>query len=680
MDGPGHLLSLKVMRLSRPALASAWEPFYSNSPSFSAHSTASVLSLQGSAPLPGHPKTLRDLTNASTLLTLPSSFGAIQLGETFSGALAVNNESAAAVDGVVLRVEMQTATSKILLAELGGPTLSLVAGETLESMVHHEIKELGQHVLACTVSYQLPPGARRPMVAGTSAAAGGDVDDAGLQTFRKFYKFAVTNPLSVKTKVHVPRSPSAQLSAKERTKVFLEVHIQNLTSEPMWFERIVFEPAPEWDVQDTNLLPDGQRTLFSGSMAMMQPQDTRQYIYVLSETNPPSIPAQHAPGTILPLGRLDISWRSSFGEPGRLLTSMLSRRIPFPPNPPPPRPQQPQQMSALPLHLQRSTTVSGLSPHPPSRSSTPPAGGPAPYRPSSPFRNRPMSVPPRPQSPLTTSSAGTGSHPIAAAAAAHLVPPVDPIDVDLVVRSIPHGALPVDKPFRVACTLGVAASVREGRQRTLSLAVQHVQLQSAAPAAAPDVVAPLPTTASHLPPLAAAGATTAPSSPAARTPLVLLGGPFVGSPRTTQQLAGPEAADESTLRVPPPEPVAGDEGRYEKLRGATHFVGPSTLLVPPLTFVARTIPETSTWTPFGGGGDDKKDVGGAGATKKEEHFWEFELAYAPLKTGFVPVGGLRVLLLEDRVDGGAEAYADKRTSVPATLREWDVIGEIWVKS
>jgi trafficking protein particle complex subunit 13 len=175
-------------------LASAWEPFYSNSPSFSAHSTASVLSLQGSTPLAGHPKTLRDLTNASTLLTLPSSFSATLLGETFSGALAVNNESAATVDGVTLRVEMQTSTSKVLLVEIGGPTLSLVAGDTFEATVHHEIKELGQHVLACTVSYQLPPGARRPATAMT-AAVGTDPaevgDDTGLQTFRKFYRFVV---------------------------------------------------------------------------------------------------------------------------------------------------------------------------------------------------------------------------------------------------------------------------------------------------------------------------------------------------------------------------------------------------------------------------------------------------------------------------------------------------------
>ena len=97
------------------------------------------------------------------------------------------------VDCVNLRIEMQTAASKVLLADIGGPTLSLVAGDTLESTVHHEIKELGQHVLACTVSYQLPPGARRPATSAATTALGGvdTGDDNELQTFRKFYKFAV---------------------------------------------------------------------------------------------------------------------------------------------------------------------------------------------------------------------------------------------------------------------------------------------------------------------------------------------------------------------------------------------------------------------------------------------------------------------------------------------------------
>ncbi len=105
----------------------------------------------------------------------------------------------------------------------------------------------------------------------------------------------------------------------------------------------------------------------------------------------------------------------------------------------------------------------------------------------------------------------------------------------------------------------------------------------------------------------------------------------------------------------------GDEARYDKLRGATRFAPGS-----------------------GGGGDN--DVGGntttgAPTAGKEVQFWDFELEYTPLRTGFVPVGGLRVLVLEDRVQGAEEEYPERRSSgAPAVLKEWDVIGEIWVKS
>ena len=108
--------------------------------------------------------------------------------------------------------------------------------------------------------------------------------------------------------------------------MFLEVHIQNLTQDAMWLERMQFECVDGWQVQDANgaCSPadalSGQ--LFSGSMALMQPQDVRQYIYILSPKVLPPFPVAHTPGSILALGRLDISWRSSFGEPGRLLTSV----------------------------------------------------------------------------------------------------------------------------------------------------------------------------------------------------------------------------------------------------------------------------------------------------------------------------------------------------------------------
>ena len=169
----------------RPSIASAWQPFYSSSPSFSAHSTASITSLQGKTPLPGHPKTLRDLTHATELLTLPSSFGAIQLGETFASCLCVNNEANVDIEAVTLKIEMQTLGAKVQLAEFGGSKFTLAAGGILENVVQHEIKELGQHVLACTVTYRLPANARYV------PSPAEDVGNPALQTFRKFYKFAV---------------------------------------------------------------------------------------------------------------------------------------------------------------------------------------------------------------------------------------------------------------------------------------------------------------------------------------------------------------------------------------------------------------------------------------------------------------------------------------------------------
>ena len=125
--------------------------------------------------------------------------------------------------------------------------------------------------------------------------------------------------------------------------------------------------------------------------------------------------------------------------------------------------------------------------------------------------------------------------------------------------------------------------------------------------------------------------------------------------------------------------MSGDETRYEKLRGATRFLGASTVLVPPMT-LARTsasadAPRSSSPSGGGGGGGDDPPP------SKEEQFWDFELEYTPLKTGFVLVGGLRVLLLEDQVHSTEDAYLPERRIVaPVVLKEWDVIGEIWVKS
>lgn len=93
------------------------------------------------------------------------------------------------INNIYLKVEMQTATTKIILSDSDGAGQQLAVGETLENVVHHEIKELGQHVLACTVTYRLPHDAR--IIPGASE----DSSDLTLMTFRKFYKFVVWSPL-----------------------------------------------------------------------------------------------------------------------------------------------------------------------------------------------------------------------------------------------------------------------------------------------------------------------------------------------------------------------------------------------------------------------------------------------------------------------------------------------------
>ncbi|KAI0371753.1 DUF974-domain-containing protein [Pilatotrama ljubarskyi] len=726
MDGGGQLLSLKVMRVSRPSLASSWEPFYSSSPSFSAHSTASITSLQGKTPLPGHPKTLRDLTHITELLTLPAAFGAIQLGETFSSCLSVNNDTNVDVEGVTVRVEMQTASSKALLAEFGGPDQRLSVGESLERVVSHEIKELGQHVLGCTVSYRVPPGIRHlpPQPA--------ESQDPGIQTFRKFYKFAVTNPLSVKTKVHVPRSPAALLSIQEREKVFLEVHIQNLTQEAMWLERMQFECVENWQVQDANVLEHAaagsKEYLFSGSTALMQPQDLRQYIYILSPKLVPFFPVTHAPGSILALGRLDISWRSNYGEPGRLLTSTLSRRIPLMQAPsasqtPPPGqlPAIKQPPSAIPLHLQRSSTIGGPPSRPQSpqlqqRPSSPPVNaGPALYRPGSPFRNRPASV-------------GPPAHPQSAGPVTTFAPPTQRIlgdvEADLLVTSIPRESTVVDKPFTIGFKLTVQAPAplprpdEPRRQRVLSLVVQrtHPPKQQNVAAAVASAVAtsagPPQTTWS---PRAPSSGFSTPSPYA--TPYrgdftdTLAQRLLVASPRRMHAETDSEAGTDGgetpgpsmhsagrVVELPPPELRSQPNADSKPAPSdSVTFLGTSALFLPPLRLpipIPRpTVASQERQTGHSRGisdstdssaDSDAEDLASRMDRLKVTASQEFELSYLPQKSGFITVGGLRVLLVGDRlVDEGDTVdgtISGQYATEPRTLKEWDVVSEVWVKS
>ncbi|KAG5651526.1 hypothetical protein H0H81_008338 [Sphagnurus paluster] len=633
MENPTHLLSLKVMRVSRPELASAWQPFYSSSPSFSAHSTASIVSLQTNSPLPGHPKTLRDLTHASELLTLPSSFGSIQLGETFSSCLCVNNEAHTDVHAVSIKVEMQTATAKVILAEFGGPDHKLVARNTLESIVHHEIKELGQHVLACAVTYRLPPNSR-------SLSSNEHPDDPNLQTFRKFYKFAVTNPLSVKTKVHLPKSPTAMLSPAQRDKVFLEVHIQNLTQEPMHFERMLFECAECWDVEDVNNDEvDGQS---SGPKVLMQPQDIRQCIYILTSKASSLTPFLPSPGSIIPLGRLDIFWRSSFGEPGRLLTSMLTRRIPIPPIPAQP------PASALPPYLKRNiSTIPPSRPQSPQLNQSRPGTPPPSHRPGSPSHSRPSSITvatPRPQSPFLV--------PVAAS--------LD-LDVNLVIRDIPQNAIRIEKPFTIPFTLVVSSALpqsKENVRRTIKVVVQHLRPHTVSALSFSNTIPPVLVEILSPRPPSSGLSTPSTATPTFNYALAHQKLVAAASPRqrALDTLERNSKTNADTVSLPPPH-FTGDNERKIVPSSVLH-TGPSAVYLPAIELkVSRQ------------------------ATDQLFAKHDFELSYLPTQKGFMTVGGLRILLVEDVLvnEGGTIDDSYRMGDAQArVLKEWDVVSEVWV--
>jgi hypothetical protein len=71
-----------------------------------------------------------------------------------------------------MRVEMHTAANKTALTEIGSGNERLAALASIETVVHFEIKELGQHTLACVVEYRTPQGEARE--------------------FSKYYKFPVS--------------------------------------------------------------------------------------------------------------------------------------------------------------------------------------------------------------------------------------------------------------------------------------------------------------------------------------------------------------------------------------------------------------------------------------------------------------------------------------------------------
>uniref|UniRef100_A0A2P2KNF7 Trafficking protein particle complex subunit 13 n=1 Tax=Rhizophora mucronata TaxID=61149 RepID=A0A2P2KNF7_RHIMU len=233
-----------------------------------------------------------DSFGLSGLLVLPQAFGAIYLGETFCSYISINNSSNFEVRDVIIKAEIQTERQRILLLDTSKtPVESVRAGGRYDFIVEHDVKELGAHTLVCTALYNDGDGERKYLP--------------------QFFKFIVSNPLSVRTKVRV---------VKETT--FLEACIENHTKTNLYMDQVEFEPTQHWSVKllkadehqsDKNSV---SREIFKQPALIRSGGGIHNYLYQLQLSS-------HNSAQSNVLGKLQITWRTNLGEPGRLQTQQI---------------------------------------------------------------------------------------------------------------------------------------------------------------------------------------------------------------------------------------------------------------------------------------------------------------------------------------------------------------------
>lgn len=223
--------------------------------------------------------------------------------------------------------------------------------------------------------------------------------------------------------------------------------------------------------------------------------------------------------------------------------------------------------------------------------------------------------------------------------------------MDLVITDIPRDSVVLGQAFTVSFKLTISALLSPSPEslRLITLAVQHVQ------PASPDPDRPQsPTQLAE---------TTSP-----RVIAIQSTSPLQGTPKTILSPIEGDALHYSPIPadavlLPPPYAAEQPDSNGPSVVGVT-FVGPSAVFLPSIPLRRQEL-------------EDKSPVQDTSAPKVEAS-QRFELTYIPVRKGFVTMCGLRVFLVGDKVEGvGAEP--DFQSEV-RKLREWDVIGEVWVKT
>lgn len=127
-----------MLRLTRPSLASA-APITCDSKDLPGNLLNNALqqdatSVQGTETL-----------SIGQFLLLPQCPVNIYLGETFSSYICVYSETQQIVSDITVKIDLQTSSQRLPLS-INPPTPKLAPDDIIDNVIHHEVKEIGNHM------------------------------------------------------------------------------------------------------------------------------------------------------------------------------------------------------------------------------------------------------------------------------------------------------------------------------------------------------------------------------------------------------------------------------------------------------------------------------------------------------------------------------------------------------
>ncbi|KAG0613204.1 hypothetical protein M758_6G085200 [Ceratodon purpureus] len=305
--GTGHSLAFRVMRLCRPALqvdlGLRFDPMdliQGEDLHDGEELQASIEAREKEGPYWRRSELEKpiDALGLPGLLVLPQTFGSIYLGESFCSYISVGNHTSHDVRDVGIKAELQTERQRVTLYDSTKAPMDFVrAGGRHDFIIEHDIKELGPHTLVCMAVYTDSDGERKYLP--------------------QYFKFLASNPLSVRTKVR---------TVKETT--YLEACIENSTKSLLFLDHVRFDPQPPMTVTvlevESNDNDESEGPL-SGLLKQIKVikanGGTRHFLYQFHK--PAGAPVSAKADGSNTLGKLEIMWRTTLGEPGRLQTQQI---------------------------------------------------------------------------------------------------------------------------------------------------------------------------------------------------------------------------------------------------------------------------------------------------------------------------------------------------------------------